>query len=62
MNAHRLFVVGFVLFCGSLYALSFRDLVGISLSWLGPITPLGGLCFILGWILLAFNTPAKEQD
>lgn len=43
-----LFVAGIVLFSGSLYALA---LTGIRV--LGAITPLGGLCFILGWALLA---------
>ncbi|MGL5075699.1 MAG: DUF423 domain-containing protein [Waterburya sp.] len=41
------FIIGVFLFSGSLYALS---LSGI--KWLGAITPLGGLAFILGWICL----------
>ncbi|WP_334018542.1 DUF423 domain-containing protein [Alteromonas sp. S015] len=41
------FVTGTVLFSGSLYAL------GISgIKWFGPITPLGGMFFIIGWVLL----------
>ncbi len=43
------FVVGCVLFSGSLYALA---LTGI--KWFGPVTPLGGLFFIVGWAVLAF--------
>ena len=39
-----LFVVGMVLFSGSLYLLS-----TLGLRWLGPVTPLGGLCFMAGW-------------
>jgi uncharacterized membrane protein YgdD (TMEM256/DUF423 family) len=39
--------LGIVLFSGSLYALA---ITGI--KWLGAITPLGGLSFIAGWILL----------
>jgi uncharacterized membrane protein YgdD (TMEM256/DUF423 family) len=42
------FIVGTVVFSGSLYALS---LSGI--KWLGAITPLGGVAFILGWGCLA---------
>lgn len=42
------FVVGIVLFSGSLYALS---LSGVK-KW-GAITPLGGLAFLVGWLLLA---------
>src|SRR5690349_4381142 len=43
-----LFTVGIVLFSGSLYALSTTHL-----AVFGPITPLGGLCFLLGWGCLA---------
>ena len=42
------FVVGIVIFSGSLYVLS---LTGV--RWLGAITPFGGLAFMLGWALLA---------
>ena len=42
------FIVGVVIFCGSLYALS---LTGI--KWLGAITPLGGAAFLVGWGCLA---------
>lgn len=42
------FAAGILLFCGSLYVLA---LSGV--HWLGAITPLGGLAFMLGWILLA---------
>lgn len=43
-----LFLAGTVLFSGSLYALA---LTGT--RWLGAITPLGGLCFLGGWAVLA---------
>lgn len=42
------FIVGVVVFSGSLYALS---LTGI--KWLGAITPLGGAAFLVGWGCLA---------
>lgn len=45
-----LFLAGTILFSGSLYLLS---LTGI--RWLGAITPIGGLCFLLGWALLAWK-------
>lgn len=45
------FTVGILLFSGSLYVLSTRELLGITqISILGPITPVGGLFFIVGWI------------
>ncbi len=43
----RLFVAGIIIFSGSLYALA---LSGVKM--LGAITPLGGICFWMGWILL----------
>lgn len=43
-----LFVAGTVLFSGSLYILA---LTGI--RWLGAVTPLGGLCFLGGWLAVA---------
>jgi uncharacterized membrane protein YgdD (TMEM256/DUF423 family) len=41
------FILGIVLFSGSLYLLA---LSGI--KWLGAVTPLGGVAFILGWLAL----------
>lgn len=46
------FVLGIVLFSGSLYLMT---LTGA--RWLGAITPLGGLSFIAGWLLLASSAP-----
>lgn len=43
-----LFTAGIVVFSGSLYLLAFTGI-----RWLGAITPLGGLCFLAGWIALA---------
>ena len=45
-----LFVLGSVLFSGSLYLLA---LTGT--TWLGAITPLGGLAFLAGWLALAIG-------
>jgi uncharacterized membrane protein YgdD (TMEM256/DUF423 family) len=46
-----LFVLGTLLFSGSLYWLAFDGP-----RWLGPVTPIGGLCFLLGWAALAAAT------
>lgn len=46
------FTFGIIFFSGSLYLLSVRDLLNLQLSFLGPITPIGGALFILGWISL----------
>lgn len=53
LTAGWLFLGGVTLFSGSLYLLATRTLLGLeSWTWLGPVTPLGGLCFISGWIVL----------
>lgn len=44
-----LFLAGTVLFSGSLYALVLLDL-----AWLGAVAPVGGACFIAGWLALAW--------
>ena len=51
----RLIIAGVLLFCVSIYFLAMQDILGISLKFLGPITPLGGVFMILGWSLLAKN-------
>lgn len=46
---------GTILFSGSIYLLSFKDIWKIKLNFLGPITPVGGLFMIIGWILLLIS-------
>jgi len=46
------FIIGIFLFSGSIYFLSFADFWNINLKFLGPITPLGGMLMIIGWLLL----------
>lgn len=58
--AYGLFITGIVFFSGSLYFLCTRHLLGADwLSFLGPVTPLGGLCFVAGWLCLAFSAFKK---
>ncbi len=52
----RFFIAGIILFSGSLYALTFSTAAGNEqMNWLGAVTPVGGLCFIAGWVLLAIG-------
>ncbi|CAH0525048.1 DUF423 domain-containing protein [Vibrio hippocampi] len=55
------FIIGILFFSGSLYALA---LTGV--KWFGPITPLGGVMFMIGWGCLAYAgyrmTDKTEQD
>lgn len=54
--AAKLFIAGIILFSGSLYLLTFFYLQKItSLNFIGAITPLGGLCFIVGWVCVALG-------
>ncbi len=54
MWSGRLFIAGTILFCGSLYALTyFLAMNNDSMKWLGAVTPFGGLCFIAGWVCMA---------
>jgi uncharacterized membrane protein YgdD (TMEM256/DUF423 family) len=52
-----LFIAGIVVFSGSLYLLAISDV-----KILGAITPLGGLCFLAGWTLLAVVASSKSPD
>lgn len=59
--AYTLFFWGIILFSGSLYSLCTRGLTGMEfLRVLGPITPLGGILFIGGWLCLAL-APFKKK-
>lgn len=52
-RAALFFILGILCFSGSLYLLACREVLGIvSWTWLGPITPIGGTFFIIGWILV----------
>lgn len=52
-----LFHIGIVLFAGSLYVLA-----PTGIRWLGAITPLGGVSFIAGWVLLALSCIKMENN
>lgn len=58
--SYWLFTFGIILFSGSLYLLACRDLLRWNwLPMIGPVTPIGGLLFIIGWMslgLAAFRT------
>lgn len=56
-RAGVLFVLGIFLFSGSLYLLACRDVLDIDhwSSILGPMTPIGGVFFMLGWLSMAVH-------
>ena len=56
----RLFGLGILLFSGSLFAICFFQTKGIDVPiWLGIMTPVGGLCFIVGWVLVMVGVLKK---
>ena len=61
--AFRSFLIGIVCFSGSLYFLCTRNLFGADwLKVLGPITPVGGLFFVAGWIFIALVGLKKDSN
>ncbi|MGK7882059.1 MAG: DUF423 domain-containing protein [Crocosphaera sp.] len=55
ISAGYAFIIGILIFSGSLYALS---LTGI--KWLGAIAPIGGAAFLIGWLSLAIAAWGME--
>ena len=51
-GAFWLLVAGILIFSGSLYVLAITNV-----RWLGAITPIGGLCFLAGWLWLIIAPP-----
>jgi uncharacterized membrane protein YgdD (TMEM256/DUF423 family) len=52
-RAGYLFIAGILVFSGSLYTMILLKATGsTSVNWLGAITPIGGVCFIAGWLSL----------
>lgn len=56
-SAGVLMFLGIVLFSGSLYGLAL-----LNLGWLGMVTPVGGVCFITAWLLIALFTIKKQSS
>lgn len=50
------FLIGILFFSGSIYLLTTNSITGIGMRGiLGPMTPIGGLFFIIGWVLLCLG-------
>jgi uncharacterized membrane protein YgdD (TMEM256/DUF423 family) len=55
------FISGILLFSGSLYLLTFLKIQGsTAVRFIGPVTPLGGIFFIAGWLLLLMGVVKKK--
>jgi uncharacterized membrane protein YgdD (TMEM256/DUF423 family) len=53
--AYFCFTIGIILFSGSLYLLATREVLQVGfVNFIGPVTPLGGLLLVAGWMFLFF--------
>jgi uncharacterized membrane protein YgdD (TMEM256/DUF423 family) len=60
--AGNCFILGILLFSGSLYLLTALKVTNtVGLSGVGLITPIGGLFFIVGWLLIAVGIMKKQK-
>jgi len=57
----KFMLIGIVFFSFSIYLLTLQELIGINLSLLGPITPIGGLLLMISWLILIFKNYKKTQ-
>ena len=53
--AYWCFTIGIILFSFSIYGLILSDAKGKKLRFLGPVTPIGGLLLVVGWLLVLIN-------
>lgn len=56
------FVDGIVLFSGSLFVITAGKIFSFSFPWLVFLTPIGGLHFVAGWILLGWSLIGKQRN
>jgi uncharacterized membrane protein YgdD (TMEM256/DUF423 family) len=57
------FMIGIVLFSGSLYILSTTGFTKLDVEdWLGPVTPVGGLFLMLGWLWIIFSAYLNNMN
>ncbi len=58
----RCFMVGLLFFSGSLYLLAIREVLTLlPVMILGPMTPIGGVFFVLGWVLMAVGLSRSRK-
>jgi uncharacterized membrane protein YgdD (TMEM256/DUF423 family) len=61
--AGHFFLGGIILFSGSLYSITFCKAMELSVpKWLFPLTPLGGVFFICGWLILLFSVLKSDNQ
>lgn len=55
-------LIGIILFSGSIYLLALQTQLGMSLKFLGPVTPLGGSLIIISWLVFIFSIYRSKMD
>ena len=56
------FLAGVILFSGSIYILSTKDIIGLNdARLLGPVTPVGGILLITGWSIMVIDAFKKRE-
>lgn len=55
-------IIGIVLFSGSIFVLATKTITGIPSGIFGPLTPLGGLCFLTAWILVLLSLKKRIAE
>ncbi len=56
------FLIGILFFSGSLYLLAIKDLLAVPTTIIGPITPVGGLFFIVGWGIIFVTSLSNLKE
>ena len=56
------FILGILLFSGSIYLLALNAILPFNTAKIGFITPIGGLLFIIGWIWFAFKMLSLKKQ
>jgi len=62
LYASMFFLIGILFFSGSLYLLAIKDLISIPTTFVGPITPIGGLFFIMGWGTIFVTSLSNSKE
>ncbi len=60
-RAGWLFFGGVILFSGSLYLIALSEVLDFKAALLGPVTPIGGVLFMLGWAALLWSTYEESE-
>lgn len=55
-------LLGTILFSGSIYGLSLQSIFEMKLSFLGPVTPIGGMSMIIGWSVFIVQLMRQKND